>query len=105
MKVSGTVRVPGDKSITHRALLFGALARGTSHVGGALTSLDARSTARVLRQLGADDLAPARRPSVLTVRGRGRLRAARTARSTAATRARPRGSCSACWPATGSARR
>ncbi len=73
MKVSGTVRVPGDKSITHRALLFGALARGTSHVGGALTSLDARSSARVLRQLGAE-VSPLRQGSVLVVRGRGRLR-------------------------------
>lgn len=74
MIVRGTVRVPGDKSITHRALLFGALARGTSHVGGALTSLDARSSARVLRQLGASvsSLAPDR---LLTVIGRGRLRA------------------------------
>ncbi len=54
MKVAGTVRVPGDKSITHRALLLGALARGRSHVGGALTSLDARSSARVLRALGAE---------------------------------------------------
>ena len=54
MIVGGTVRVPGDKSITHRALLLGAMARGTSHVAGALTSLDARSSARVLRQLGAE---------------------------------------------------
>ena len=53
MIVGGAVRVPGDKSITHRALLFAAMARGISHVGGALTSLDARSSARVLRQLGA----------------------------------------------------
>ena len=72
MKVGGTVRVPGDKSITHRALLLGALARGTSHVGGALTSLDARSSARVLRELGAE-ISPLRQQSVLTVRGRGRL--------------------------------
>ncbi len=41
MKVGGQVRVPGDKSITHRALLLGAMARGGSHIGGALTSLDA----------------------------------------------------------------
>ena len=73
MIVGGTVRVPGDKSITHRALLFGALARGTSHVGGALTSLDARSSARVLRQLGAD-VSPLRAGSVLALGGRGRLR-------------------------------
>jgi 3-phosphoshikimate 1-carboxyvinyltransferase len=73
MIVGGTVRVPGDKSITHRALLFGALARGTSHVGGALTSLDARSSARVLRQLGAE-ISPLRGGSVVSIEGRGRLR-------------------------------
>src|SRR5215207_716671 len=73
MNVGGTVRVPGDKSITHRALLFGAMARGTSHVGGALTSLDARSSARVLRQLGAE-ISPLRTGKVVVIRGRGRLR-------------------------------
>ena len=63
MKVAGSVRVPGDKSITHRVLLLAALTRGTSHIGGALTSLDARSSARVLRQLGAElsPLRPGRR--------------------------------------------
>ena len=42
MIIGGTVRVPGDKSLTHRALLLGALTPGVSHIGGALTSLDAR---------------------------------------------------------------
>ena len=74
MKVAGTVRAPGDKSITHRALLLGALARGHSHVGGALTSLDARSSARVLRQLGAD-ISPLREGDIVRIRGRGRFRA------------------------------
>ena len=73
MIVGGTVRVPGDKSITHRALLLGALARGSSHVGGALTSLDARSSARILRQLGAE-ITPLRSSSVVVIRGRGRFR-------------------------------
>ena len=73
MKVAGRIRVPGDKSITHRALLLGALARGTSHVGGALTSLDARSSARVLRQLGAG-IGQLRADAVLRITGRGRLR-------------------------------
>ena len=73
MIVGGTVRVPGDKSITHRALLLGALARGSSHVGGALTSLDARSSARVLRQLGAE-ITPLRSGAVVALRGRGRFR-------------------------------
>lgn len=73
MIVGGTVRVPGDKSLTHRALLLGALAPGTSHVGGALTSLDARSSARVLRQLGAD-VSPLRPEAVVTIGGRRRFR-------------------------------
>ena len=72
MIVDGVTRVPGDKSITHRALLFATLARGTSHVGGALTSLDARSSARVLRQLGAE-ISPLQSERIVTITGRGRL--------------------------------
>lgn len=64
--------MPGDKSITHRALMFAALAPGSSVVGGALTSLDARSTARVLRALGAT-ISPLRADSVVEIRGRRRL--------------------------------
>ncbi len=54
MLIHGTVKVPGDKSVTHRLLLLAGLASGKSRIRGGLTSLDARSTARVLRQLGAD---------------------------------------------------
>lgn len=54
MRVSGNVRVPGDKSVTHRALMLASLAGGTSWIGGALTAFDARSSARVLRALGAE---------------------------------------------------
>jgi 3-phosphoshikimate 1-carboxyvinyltransferase len=50
----GAVRVPGDKSVTHRALILGALANGRSRVRGALVSLDTRSTAECLRSLGID---------------------------------------------------
>ena len=49
------------------------MARGTSRVTGALTSLDARSSARVLRQLGAR-ISPLRPGHALSVEGRGRLR-------------------------------
>jgi 3-phosphoshikimate 1-carboxyvinyltransferase len=73
MRVGGTIRVPGDKSLSHRALLFAAMARGTSHVGGMLTSLDARSSARVLRQLGAT-ISPLGEDRTVTITGRGRLR-------------------------------
>lgn len=46
------VRVPGDKSITHRALLFGALARGRNRIRNPLTGADPQATAAALRALG-----------------------------------------------------
>ncbi len=52
MHVSGSLRVPGDKSISHRALMLSALADGESRVRGLLASADVRSTATVLRALG-----------------------------------------------------
>ncbi|HXG69121.1 MAG TPA: 3-phosphoshikimate 1-carboxyvinyltransferase [Gemmatimonadaceae bacterium] len=54
LNVRGTVRVPGDKSISHRALMLGALAEGESSVRGILDSADVRSTRSVLNALGAD---------------------------------------------------
>lgn len=77
MFVGGSVRVPGDKSITHRALMLAALAEGESLVRGALTSLDARSTAGVLRHLGAG-ISPLRAGADVRVRGRGWLSAPRS---------------------------
>jgi 3-phosphoshikimate 1-carboxyvinyltransferase len=61
MKVGGEVRVPGDKSISHRALLLAALASGRSRVRGILDAADVQSTARALRALGVDvpELGPA----------------------------------------------
>lgn len=73
MIVGGSVAVPGDKSLTHRALLFAALAKGASRIEGALTSLDARSSARVLRQLGAE-VSALRTGATVVIRGRGRFR-------------------------------
>ena len=46
------IRVPGDKSLSHRALIFSALAEGQSRVRGILRSHDVESTADVLRRLG-----------------------------------------------------
>lgn len=54
LTVAGTVRVPGDKSISHRALIFAALAQGESRVRAVLRSADVESTAAALRGLGAD---------------------------------------------------
>src|SRR3954465_2814291 len=51
--VSGVVCPPGDKSISHRVLMLAALARGKSEISGVLTGDDVKSSARVLRQLGA----------------------------------------------------
>ena len=48
------IRVPGDKSLSHRALIFSALADGTSRVQGILRSHDVESTGEVLRRLGVD---------------------------------------------------
>ncbi|MDB4884742.1 MAG: 3-phosphoshikimate 1-carboxyvinyltransferase [Gemmatimonadetes bacterium] len=50
--VAGEVRVPGDKSISHRALICASLATGTSRIRGILRSADVLSTAEVLRALG-----------------------------------------------------
>lgn len=46
------VTVPGDKSITHRALILAALAQGDSHLSGLLDAADTQATATVLRALG-----------------------------------------------------
>ncbi|MDQ3949580.1 MAG: 3-phosphoshikimate 1-carboxyvinyltransferase, partial [Gemmatimonadota bacterium] len=54
MRIVGEMRVPGDKSISHRALLLAALGAGRSRVRGILDSADVRSTAGTLRALGAD---------------------------------------------------
>lgn len=52
LRVSGEAAVPGDKSITHRALMLAAAARGESRLRGLLAGADCRSTAAVLRALG-----------------------------------------------------
>ena len=51
--LGGTARVPGDKSISHRALMFGALAIGRSTVEGLLEGEDVLRTAEAMRQMGA----------------------------------------------------
>jgi 3-phosphoshikimate 1-carboxyvinyltransferase len=51
--LAGTIRVPGDKSISHRALMMGALAIGRTEVTGLLEGEDVLATAAALRALGA----------------------------------------------------
>lgn len=50
----GTIRVPGDKSISHRALMFAGLAVGQSRITGLLEGEDVLATAAAMRQFGAD---------------------------------------------------
>ncbi|MES1199138.1 MAG: 3-phosphoshikimate 1-carboxyvinyltransferase, partial [Pseudomonadota bacterium] len=50
----GRVRPPGDKSISHRSLIFGALAEGTTEIEGLLEADDVLRTADAVRALGAD---------------------------------------------------
>ena len=65
----GSTRVPGDKSISHRALLLGALADGVSHIEGFLPCRDCLATLSCLRALGIE--VHARDSTALTVLGRG----------------------------------
>ncbi len=51
-RLRGTIRVPGDKSISHRALLFNALAQGSARVRGFLDGEDCRTTLSLLRAMG-----------------------------------------------------
>ena len=48
----GTARVPGDKSISHRAVMFASLADGVSRISGFLEGEDTRATARAFAQMG-----------------------------------------------------
>jgi len=51
--LTGKVRVPGDKSISHRALILGALAVGRTEISGLLEGEDVLNTAKSMRSLGA----------------------------------------------------
>jgi 3-phosphoshikimate 1-carboxyvinyltransferase len=51
--LSGRAKVPGDKSISHRALMFGALSIGETEISGLLEAGDVLATARIVQQLGA----------------------------------------------------
>lgn len=52
--LNGEVEVPGDKSITHRALMLGALASGTTRITNALLATDCMATLEIVRALGID---------------------------------------------------
>lgn len=53
-QITGTVRVPGDKSISHRAVMFGALAEGTTEISGFLPGADCLSTISCFQRMGVE---------------------------------------------------
>ena len=69
-ELNGLVRVPGDKSISHRALLFGAIAEGTTTIEGLLPAEDPISTAACLRAMGAQ-ISPIENGKLISVEGVG----------------------------------
>jgi len=52
--LSGTIRVPGDKSMSHRAVMFSSLANGTSHITGLLEGEDVMATLAAFRAMGVE---------------------------------------------------
>ena len=65
----GVVRVPGDKSISHRSIMFAALADGTSTIRGFLEGEDTRATAAAFAAMGVRIESP--EPGVRVVHGVG----------------------------------
>src|SRR5690606_40836052 len=78
-RVAGTMRVPGDKSISHRALMLSAIASGTTRVAGFLPGEDCLATLAAIRAMGVD--VDQHDATTITVHGKGLhgLRAAATA--------------------------
>ncbi|MBE9004157.1 3-phosphoshikimate 1-carboxyvinyltransferase [Fortiea sp. LEGE XX443] len=54
LSLQGSIRVPGDKSISHRALMLGAIAQGETEISGLLLGEDPRSTASCFQTMGAE---------------------------------------------------
>lgn len=52
--IKGILKVPGDKSISHRAVIFGALAKGNTKINGFLTGADCISTISIFKKMGID---------------------------------------------------
>ena len=74
-RVSGTVSVPGDKSVSHRAAIFGAMARGTTRVENFLQAGDTLGTLNALRTLGIEISEPNEAGEVVIQGGAGKFRA------------------------------
>lgn len=73
--VSGAVTVPGDKSVSHRAAIFGAMARGTTRIQNFLQAGDTLGTLNALRELGIEISAPNDAGEVVVHGGGGIFRA------------------------------
>lgn len=56
--LKGTIRVPGDKSISHRSIMLGALAEGTTEVSGFLQGEDSLATLKAFQQMGVEIVGP-----------------------------------------------
>ena len=72
--LKGDIFVPGDKSISHRSIMFGALAKGTTEVTGFLESADCLSTIDCFKKLGVEiehALRPTNGVPTITVHGNG----------------------------------
>ncbi|WP_313347178.1 3-phosphoshikimate 1-carboxyvinyltransferase [Stenotrophomonas sp.] len=67
--LQGSLTIPGDKSVSHRAVMFAALADGVSHIDGFLEGEDTRATAAIFSQLGVRIETPS--PSQRIVHGVG----------------------------------
>lgn len=69
-QLSGNLRVPGDKSISHRSIMFGSIADGTTHVSGFLQGEDSLNTLRAFRAMGVEIDGPTAEGEV-TIQGVG----------------------------------
>ncbi|CAA0108249.1 3-phosphoshikimate 1-carboxyvinyltransferase [BD1-7 clade bacterium] len=67
--ITGEIRVPGDKSISHRSIMFGSLAEGVSHVTGFLEGQDALATLNAFRAMGVEIEGPSQ--GEVTIHGVG----------------------------------
>lgn len=67
--LTGSLRVPGDKSMSHRAVMFSSLANGTSHINGLLEGEDVMATLRAFQAMGVQADGP--KEGALTIHGVG----------------------------------
>lgn len=69
-EVAGDITVPGDKSVSHRSIMFGSLAEGTTHIKGFLPGQDCLATMNVFKAMGIEIEGPDAEHNV-TVHGKG----------------------------------